>query len=466
MVRPTKISCLIGSFLLLFMISATVFTVWLQTAQGARDSCPLSPTQKVRAVKAFKGLAPIFQEPRCLNCHGAVNPFSPNGGHGGGYIDIRAETKKFLNRPDFQSLLTIQSDPTGAIAARTIAELRGIAESPSEISDTDLIRQKALDPMLAVCRECHISDWVIPMRHNHFVGRSAKQMCVHMKTSSNTNQPDIFLRHMQDDELVLEGFKGRKGLLEAGSEEPPSMSLATLEKYANDWIDAMDGKFHQPPDCGCTAESLVLEFKSHIVQGAFNLPLTDFGMSIGSVGGFTAHVEATVLLEYTEDRGWVGEGEMQYETRPTTQAAHCEIRVQGAGKTTFQVKGGSIRTNPEPFAVNLTILPGETGELTDHHCKSGTLSPKMKELFEKQGRQDARETHNVTKGMKWSSLFGTTRRGTFNRTKGGFEIGDWTPGQGSDVIAKKTITTNCAVVPLLPCREVTELTLKHAETLE
>jgi hypothetical protein len=116
--------------------------------------------------------------------------------------------------------------------------------------------------------------------------------------------------------------------------------------------------------------------------------------------------------------------------------------------------------------VNLTILPGETGELTDHHCKSGTLSPKMKELFESQGRRDARETHSVTKGMKWTSLFGFTRRSTFNRTKGGYEIGGWTPGQDSDVIAKKTITANCAVVPLLPCREVTELTLKHAPSLD
>ncbi|TKB68826.1 MAG: hypothetical protein E8D52_07530 [Nitrospira sp.] len=62
-----------------------------------------------------------------------------------------------------------------------------------------------------------------------------------MKTSSLTNRPDLFLRHMQDDELVLEGFKGRKGLLEAGGAEPPRMSLATLTKYANDWIDAMGG---------------------------------------------------------------------------------------------------------------------------------------------------------------------------------------------------------------------------------
>lgn len=221
-----------------------------------------------------------------------------------------------------------------------------------------------------------------------------------------------------------------------------------------------DGEWELAPS------SYVLEFKSHIVQSPLNLPVTDFGVSMGSVGGFDAHVQATVPLRRRDDGEWVGEGEMQYETRPTTQAAHCEIRIQGSGKTTFHVKGGSIGTDPEPFAVNLIILPGETGELTDIHCKSGNTPEKMKELFATQGVQDGREAHSVTKGMRWSLLFGTTRRRTFNMTRGGYEIGGWTPVQGSDVIAKKTITVSCAVVPLLPCQEVTELTLKQAETSE
>lgn len=294
MVRLTKVPCIIGSFFLLAGISAVFFTVRPQTAQGARDSCPLSATQKIRAVKAFKGLAPIFQEPRCLNCHGAVNPFSRDGGHGGGYIDIQEETRKFLQLPDFQSTLATGSDPTGSITAKAIAGLKEMAESPTEISNNDLIRRKAFDPMRKVCKECHISSWIIPMRHNHFVGRSAKQMCIHMKTSSLTNQPDLFLRHMQDDELVLEGFKGRKGLLEAGGAEPPQMSLATLVKYANDWIDAMGGKFHQPSDCGCTAEGIVLEVRHRIQADP---------QAKGGFAAFDGTVQFEILLEpYAE--GW------------------------------------------------------------------------------------------------------------------------------------------------------------------
>jgi len=272
--------------------------VWLvqqpSLVQGAKDSCPLSSRQKARAVKAFKGLAPVFKEPRCLNCHGAVNPFSIDGGHGGGYIDIRAETKQFLERQGFQSALTIGSDPTGTITAKTIAGLKEVAESRTEIGDNDLIRQKAFDPMRAACKECHIDSWIIPMRHNHFVGRSTKDMCVHMKTSSLTNRPDLFLRHMQDDELVLEGFKGRKGLLEARSAEPPQMSFATLVKYANDWIDAMGGKFHDPPDCGCTADGIILEVRQRI--------LGDPQVQAG-VATFDGSVQFEILLEQVTE-GW------------------------------------------------------------------------------------------------------------------------------------------------------------------
>jgi hypothetical protein len=294
MVRLTKISCLIGSFLLLAVISAIFFTVRPQAAQGAKDSCPLNSQQKARAVKAFKGLASVFKEPRCLNCHGAVNPFSTDGGHGGGYINIREETKKFLQLPDFQSRLTTGSDPTGSITAKTVARLKEIAESPTEISDNDLIRLKAFDPMRSVCKECHIFSWIIPMRHNHFVGRSAKEMYVHMKTSALTNRPDLFLRHMQDDELVLEGFKGRKGLLEAGAAEPPQMSFATFVKYANDWIAAMNGKFHQPPDCGCTAEGIVLEVRHRIQADP---------QAKGGFAAFDGSVQFDILLQpYAE--GW------------------------------------------------------------------------------------------------------------------------------------------------------------------
>lgn len=228
-------------------------------ARGASDDCALTSRQKAAAVKAFKALAPIFQDARCLNCHGVVNPFARDGGHVGGHVDIREEARKFLQAPDPRSAIPVGTDPTGAFRDRVIRGIREVAESPVEITDNDLIRNKALEPMLAACRECHVDEWRIPMRHNYFTGRDWQAMCVHMKTSSLTDTPVEFLQHMQDDDLVLDGFKGLRGLKDPTTAEPPAMPFDTMVRYANDWIAAMDGRYHPPEDCGCKADGIVLE---------------------------------------------------------------------------------------------------------------------------------------------------------------------------------------------------------------
>ena len=153
----------------------------------------------------------------------------------------------------------------------------------------------------------------------------------------------------------------------------------------------------------------MLEFKSHIVQEPLNIVNPQFGMQMSS-NGFDAHVQATVPLQHTDDRGWVGEGEMRYETRTMTQRAQCEIRIQGTGTTTFHVG----------------------------------------------------DAHAVTEGGGWSSAFSFTRFRTFNWNKKGYEIGGWTPVRDSDVIAKKTISVNCST-GMSSCREETTLILRLAD---
>jgi len=201
----------------------------------------------------------------------------------------------------------------------------------------------------------------------------------------------------------------------------------------------------------------VLEFKSHIVQEPLNLPNPPFGMFMSS-NGFDAHVQATVPLRRRDDGQWVGEGVMQYATRTLTQPASCEIRIQGAGTTTFHVNGGSISSDPEPFAVNLIILPGQSGEVAETHCTSGNTPQKLKELFASQGVQGG-EAHVASKGGGWSGAFNFTRFTTFNWNKKGYEIGGWTQVLNSDVVAKKTVTVNCSI-GLSTCREETTLTLR------
>ncbi len=207
----------------------------------------------------------------------------------------------------------------------------------------------------------------------------------------------------------------------------------------------------------------VLEFKSHIVQEPLNLPNPPFGMFMSS-NGFDAHVQATVPLRRRDDGQWVGEGMMQYATRTLTQPASCEIRIQGAGATTFHVNGGSISSNPDPFAVNLIILPGQSGEVAETHCTSGHTPQKLKELFASQGVQGG-DAHVTSKGGGWSGAFNFTRFKTFKWERGrqGYEIGGWTPVRDSDMIARKTMTVNCSTMGMSACREETTLTLRLAD---
>jgi hypothetical protein len=131
---------------------------------------------------------------------------------------------------------------------------------------------------------------IIPMRENHFVKRSAKEMCIHIKTSSLTNSPVKFLHHMQDDELVLEGFKGRRGLLESVTPELPTMRFDTMARHANDWVEAMDREFHQPADCGCSVEGMILEIQ-HRIQAD-----PQSGSSKAGMAQFDGTVRFDVLL--------------------------------------------------------------------------------------------------------------------------------------------------------------------------
>ena len=137
------------------------------------------------------------------------------------------------------------------------------------------------------------------------------------------------------------------------------------------------------------------------------------------------------------------------------------IRIQGTGTTTFHVNGGSISRDPEPFAVNLTILPGPTGEVAEVHCSSANTPEKLKELFASQGVQGG-EGHGVTKGGGWSAGFNVTRFTTFDWNMKGYKIGGWTQVLNSDVVAKKTMRVNCGKGPN-DCQEETTLILRLAD---
>ena len=434
-------------------MSTILFTWHPQSAEGAKNACPLTVRQETKAAKAFKKLTPVFQEPRCLNCHGAVNPFSRTGGHGGGYIDIRKEAQQFIKLPNFQDSLTVGADPDGTRTAQSIAQLKEIAESPSEVSDTDLIRQKAFDPMRKACKECHIPSWIIPMRHNHFVGRNTKNMCVHMKTSILTNQPDLFLRHMQDDELVREGFKGRRGLLDAVGAEPPTMSFATLEKYANEWIDAMGAKFHQPADCGCVIHGdYVLEFSSRIVSTSKVDPAQSQASAI-------IRLEASGEETPNGETKYTGQGMLAYQTGPLPNWNACHPLVRGQGTIPMRVFQAFIHVE-EPSdeakasqrgSANIELLYGILGMSQEtstgqHYMLNFKCALNQPELV-----------------PFWSTMYISGRGEVSTDPMKMFLLKDWTYVGRDGVVATKTLRSTCGDT----CdQEVATFTLREGDGSE
>lgn len=268
-------------------LGLVAFACWPSSARGAEDSCRLTSDQKIRAVKAFKALSPIFYDQRCLNCHGVVNPFIVDGGHPE-YVDIVKEAKKYLEQPDPASGLI---DSTGPRASSELRGIREIADSDVPITDNDLIRFKALVPMRNRCRECHVDDWFIPRSENYFIGRSWKQICMHMKTSRNTNSRENFLRHMQGDPQVLMGFQGQRGLRSPPGAVPPAMPFDTMARHANDWVAAMEGEFQPPAECGCEVDGLALQIEDRIVTNP------ESGSSQAGFAQFDGTVVFNVLLE-------------------------------------------------------------------------------------------------------------------------------------------------------------------------
>jgi len=439
---------------LLISVTGILVVIWLvlqpYPVQGARNACPLTVRQETKAANAFKKLAPLFQERRCLSCHGAVNPFSRTGGHGGGYIDIRKETGEFLKMPGFQNSLTVGDDPDGTFTAKAIAGLKEIAESPSEITDNDLIRQKAFNPMRETCKDCHVFSWIIPMRHNYFVGRSAKDMCIHIKSSSLTNTPVSFLRHMQDDELVLEGFKGKRGLLEPVGAEPPTMSFATLERYANEWINAMDGKFHQPADCGCVVHGdYVLEFSSRIV-------------STNKVDPAQSQASAIIRLEANgeeipnSETKYIGQGMIAYQTGPLPKWKACDPLVQGKGTVPMRVFQAFIHVEEPPGEPNasqggsakIELLYGILGMSQEtstgqHYMLNFKCVPNQPEL-----------------APFWSTMYVSGRGEVSTDPMQMFLVKDWTYVGQDGVVATKTLKSTCGGM----CdQEVATFTLREGD---
>jgi len=210
---------------------ALAFSPALSFAQRA-PSCPLAEEQSKKAVDAFAKVAAfVLTEPRCVNCHGGVNP----------YIDGTG-----LNPTDPTAPASLKEHGGGAIPKNTDGTIE------------------------AACLKCHnhmapkrdgssTLQWFTATNVHSFVDKNATILCRQFKKSTGSAQE--FLGHLTDDNggnnFAQTAFNGDRGLGEADLEgfgvtiQKPSIAKPAFIQLAENWVNAMGGTFPGDENCGC-----------------------------------------------------------------------------------------------------------------------------------------------------------------------------------------------------------------------
>jgi hypothetical protein len=221
-------------------------------------ACPLSPAQERAAVDAFDKMMPVLFHPRCLNCHGGMNPYvAPQvGRHLGGQM----------------------TDSAG-------------------------------HPMpAAACQDCHsgLPGWDVPGSIMFFVGKNAKELCKQFKEFAPSGSAE-FVQHMTHEagpQFIDAAFEGLRALNTLGEvsyedamghpptpEKPPGTRQG-LVNFARDWATKIDRGWTDP-ECGC------------MVHGAWYGTVHSQGTFTGAgMPGAVLTVASDALVMFEIDHKW------------------------------------------------------------------------------------------------------------------------------------------------------------------
>jgi len=299
-----------------------------------RIVCPLSESQTQNAIAAFAKMVPTFtEEPRCVNCHGGVDPFLNPESHAGG-----------------------------------------------EMKEGD------------DCGECHDnmpprangtpSTWRMATRAHFFLGKDTKTLCEQMKSAFFV--PSAFLGHMKNDNgsdaFVETAFLGTRGLNEAGQalafgkkyepQQPTKVTAAELNAQANAWIAAMGGKFQGDDRCGCepVKQAIRVFYTANLSMGAMFQELAVMG-------------PVDLPITFHDDHTFEGEGTLPFAAAGFVFSV-CAAQSQGGMK--IKISGKAVEEaveGPEDIhkmnveLTNVTPATGTTSVRCPYISWQGALKP-------------------------------------------------------------------------------------------
>jgi hypothetical protein len=297
----------------------------------AGSVCPLSEAQTRRSIEAFARIVPTFtREPRCVNCHGGIDPFS-------------------------DAVSGTQSDP---------------AAPRSEHGGGRM-------PAGADCSECHNgmlpkrdgspSKWSLPSPAHAFIGKDGPTLCKQMKASFNFAKD--FVGHLTDDNgnsnFTGTAFVGNRGLTPAEQganftlQPPRGITAGALVALARDWVAAMGGEFKGDVDCGCEPLHYAVR-----VSGTVQLDIP------GTVGiGTVPPVD--VPITFRDDGRFEGDAVLMQGGTAATE----DCSGQTAGRWHIRVSGTSEQQGDAPNRLQLKLenASGMESERSGR-CQSGSFA--------------------------------------------------------------------------------------------
>ena len=287
-------------------------------------------------------MMPTFTHPRCLNCHGGVQPWLQNGGHIGGKIKPKdPNTFKDDNGKD-----------TGI---------------PFEFLGSPFQNPQA-------CQDCHsgLRGWSMPAPQKWFVGKDAVHLCKQIKEMSGGLVN--FREHIEKEDpikFIQESFKGTRGLDENGKatlfnagrefkNEPPPIPFGEFVRQAKTWASAMrvppsDGtaSWQMEGTCGCEALRYALELKYRQL----------YAKDAGS--GVQEQQTISIPLTFGEDNRFHGEATAQIVQKVSiagcARDGHYTRRFETSGRVPDQTPLGTI---------DLKLVESVSGSLAPSACSS------------------------------------------------------------------------------------------------
>jgi hypothetical protein len=325
---------------------------------GASQSCPLTDEQTQKSVAAWKKIAQFLTtEPRCVNCHGAVNPYIDGVG-----VDSTPDTDGSL-RP------VSTKEHEGGQIDRSPPGSNTVNSTCVDCHD-NMVRPTANTP----------AAWTLPLASHAFLNKDATTLCRQIKGATRT--ASRFMGHMENDEgstdFVDTSFLGNRGLSEVkpADYKPPSISKSEFLQMGRDWVDAMGGQFQGDESCGCEPRHSGWSGQIHTaVQTDVQRPR--------STGVATGRGVNTVTITVVDGKGtYTGNATLNYQDPVASwDGAPITEATEASGNGTVPVELQVDVDAAGSYSIRLTYPSGDAeslviGTMTDTYCstRNGTCS--------------------------------------------------------------------------------------------